>query len=116
MTVITLPIILAWAALLVVQNASFTIVSRARNSGSDWYHAIASVFSNGIWFVSQTFIVLGLVDIARSLDWRAWTGLATIYVVCTVFGSVVAGKAARRWLETGNRRVGAYNSGEGGSK
>jgi hypothetical protein len=34
----------------ILQNASFTLVSRARNSKSLLFHAIASVFSNGIWF------------------------------------------------------------------
>jgi len=52
--------LLLWFLLLVIQNAAFTWVSRARNSGSYGYHAIAAVFSNGIWFVSQ-FILIGMV-------------------------------------------------------
>lgn len=107
-------LLLAWAALLVVQNASFTIVSRARNSGSDAYHAIASVFSNGIWFVSQTFIIVSLLEIARTASYGTWLVLLVVYVAATVIGSVSAGRAARRWLERGNRRVGAYGKGEGG--
>jgi len=35
-----------------VQNISFTIVSRSRNRSSMTYHAIASVFSNAIWFLT----------------------------------------------------------------
>ncbi len=49
-----------WFILLIVQNAAFTLVSRARNSGSYSYHALAAVFSNGIWFASQ-FILIGMV-------------------------------------------------------
>lgn len=113
-TALTPELVLAWAALLVVQNASFTIVSRARNSGSDMYHAIASVFSNGIWFVSQTFIIVSLLEIAQTATYGVWAVLLVVYIACTVFGSVVAGKAARRFLERGNRRVGAYGAGEGG--
>jgi hypothetical protein len=42
--------LILWFLLLVLQNAAFTWVSRARNSGSIGYHAIAAVFSNGIPF------------------------------------------------------------------
>lgn len=101
-------LIAAWAALLVVQNASFTIVSRARNSSSDWYHAIASVFSNGIWFLSQTFLFVGLMEIVRTASWGQWGVLLAVYVVSTVIGSVSAGRIARNYLEKGNRRVGHY--------
>ena len=34
--------------LVILQNASFTLVSRARNSPSLMYHGIASVLSNGM--------------------------------------------------------------------
>jgi uncharacterized protein YebE (UPF0316 family) len=34
-----------------LQNASFTLVSRARNSKSISYNAIASILSNGIWLL-----------------------------------------------------------------
>lgn len=35
----------------ILQNGSFTLVSRARNSSSILFHALASVASNGIWFL-----------------------------------------------------------------
>ncbi len=108
MTTLTPAFIAAWAALLVIQNASFTIVSRARNSGSDWYHAIASVFSNGIWFLSQTFLFVGLMEIVRNASWGQWGVLLGVYVVFTVIGSVFAGRFARTYLEKGKRRVGHY--------
>lgn len=47
---------LTWGAALIAQNAAFTWVSRARNSGSLGYHAFAACFSNGIWIVSMFFI------------------------------------------------------------
>lgn len=45
-----------WGVLLIIQNMSFTLVSRARNSGSIKFHAVASVGSNGVWFASQAII------------------------------------------------------------
>ncbi|EKB58387.1 hypothetical protein [Bergeyella zoohelcum] len=44
-------------ALVVLQNASFTLVSRARNSDSLTYNAIASVLSNGIWLLVISKVV-----------------------------------------------------------
>lgn len=35
----------------ILQNASFTLVSRARNSNSILFHGLASILSNGIWFL-----------------------------------------------------------------
>lgn len=106
---VSFPLLMLWSAVLIAQNASFTIVSRARNSGSDWYHGIAAIFSNGIWFLSQTFIILSVTEVVRHLDWRGWIGLLVIYVVSTVTGSVLAGKVARGYLEKGKRRVGHYD-------
>jgi hypothetical protein len=104
--------LLLWALLLVAQNASFTWVSRARNSGSDWYHGFAAVFSNGIWFAA-TFITFE----------RVWTVLKTgnvglgiligaIYVAATVTGSVSAGMFLRKYVEKGKRKVGHYEEHE----
>lgn len=104
-----------WVPLLIIQNFSFTIVSRARNSGSDWYHAIAAVFSNGVWWASQTIIVVTLLDVVENADVALWTILTIVYVTCTVTGSVLGGKVARRFFERGNRRVGSYKKGEGGT-
>lgn len=46
-----------WALILVIQNVSFTLVSRARNSGSLRRHMVASLLSNGVWFLSQVVLV-----------------------------------------------------------
>lgn len=43
--------ILKIVMLTFLQNASFTLVSRARNSNSILYNAIASILSNGIWLL-----------------------------------------------------------------
>ncbi len=97
--------LILWFMLLVVQNAAFTWVSRARNSGSYGYHAIAAVFSNGIWFVSQ-FILIGMVAKPGMPLSEAMT-LGVVYIAGTVTGSVMMHYAAINWLEKGKRKVGA---------
>lgn len=93
-----------WAGLLVAQNAAFTWVSRARNSGSVPYHALAAIFSNGIWILSMFLVVdklreaQGLVEIAT---------IATFYTAFTVAGSVGMHWLSMTYLEKGKRRVGA---------
>ncbi|KPJ96700.1 MAG: hypothetical protein AMS18_00130 [Gemmatimonas sp. SG8_17] len=102
-----------WAVLLLLQNASFTMVSRARNSGSDWYHAFAAVGSNGIWLVA-TFFTFDKVFFAAVNDGLSLEvlGASLLYVVCTVTGSVFMGKFLRRYVERGNRQVGHYDAKE----
>lgn len=95
-----------WAALLVVQNASFTWVSRARNSGALGYHAIAAVFSNGVYFLSLVFSV-GLINQAlESGEWARILPVALFYTVCTVTGSIGAHHLLMTKVETGKRKVG----------
>lgn len=105
---VTFKMLALWAIVLVLQNASFTAVSRARNSGSDWYHAVASIFSNGIWFVSQTYIVVSLLDVAERASVADWVMMLAVYIGATVFGSVTMGKLLRKHVEKGKRRVGYY--------
>lgn len=94
-----------WFLVLILQNACFTWVSRARNSGSYSYHAVAAVFSNGIWFVSNIF----LISMVAKPDMEAseLLKLGSIYVAGTVIGSVLMHWVAVNWLEKGKRKVGA---------
>lgn len=70
--------ILTMFSLVVLQNASFTLVSRARNSKSLLYHGIASVLSNGIWLLVIRQVVLHL----DRLD------LMITYLAASVIGSI----------------------------
>jgi hypothetical protein len=97
-----------WVLLLIVQNASFTWVSRARNSGSDWYHAIAAVFSNGVWFAAFFYTFAGIEIIRETGSTATAVGLGALYIVATVAGSVSSGMFLRRFVEKGKRRVGHY--------
>lgn len=96
-----------WGILLLLQNAAFTWVSRARNSSNVKYHAVASIASNGVWFASQFFVV----DIMMKLKvqptfWMA-AGSGVFYVALTVFSSVFMHKVLMKYVEKGNRKVGA---------
>lgn len=77
-----------WGFLLVLQNAAHTATSRSRNSKNLWYTGIASVFSNGIWFASQFFIVNQLIEVKD--DPMKFTMTLVFYVVLTVLGSTAA--------------------------
>jgi hypothetical protein len=95
----------AWFLLLVCQNAAFTWVGRARNSGSLGYHATASAFSNGIFFASQFILISMVTDSSMPLD--AKIGLGLVYISATVTGSVLMHWVSMKFLESGKRKVGA---------
>lgn len=107
---ITLPMWVGWAVLLVVQNFAFTAVSRGRNSGSIWYHGVASFFSNAVWF-AQFFIVFNVMDIIqieiRQGRWGFGALAFLVYTAFTMTGSLVAHHVLRNKFEKGNRKVGA---------
>ena len=67
-----------------IQNISFTMVSRSRNRDNMTYHAICSVFSNGLWFATMHLLV------AADLTW--W--LAFPYIAGTVCGSLLGAKVS----------------------
>ena len=77
-----------WGVLLVLQNASHTVSSRAKNSTNLWYSAGAGVFSNGIWFASQFFIVGHIIE-AHGNPARIAL-VAFYYISLTVAGTVGA--------------------------
>jgi hypothetical protein len=97
----------AWAILLILQNAAFTWVSRARNSGSLGYHAIAAVASNGVWFASQFILIDKMVAILRSGTIQEAVAVGVFYSACTVTGSVGMHWLSLHYLERGKRKVGA---------
>ena len=99
--------LIAWAGLLLIQNASFTLVSRARNSGSIQFHAVASIFSNGVWFASQIFVVGFIVDAFKSGNIPYLIFIALYYTVFTVIGSITMHYISMNYIEKGKRRVGA---------
>lgn len=84
------------------QNVAFSLVSRSRNRSSATYHVVASVASNGVWFL--TFRELVAADMTLAL--------LPAYTVGTAAGSVF-GVRVSMWIE---KKIGATSDGhlEGG--
>lgn len=79
--------------LALAQNFSFMLVSRARNRNNILYHALASVFSNGVWFLTfRELYVTGL-------EWS----FVVPYMGGVASGSLLAYNVSI-WIE---RRIGA---------
>lgn len=76
-------------ALVVLQNACFTLVSRARNSDSLAYNAIASVLSNGIW-------LLVISKVVKNFDSPK---MMIAYLVGSVVGSVAMHHISMKYFE-----------------
>ena len=81
--------ILIMLGLTILQNASFTLVSRARNSNSLTYHTAASVLSNGIW-------LLVIRQVVTNFD--NWILMVT-YLLGAVIGSVSMHYLAMKYFE-----------------
>lgn len=77
-----------WAALLVAQNAAFTLVSRARNSKSLGYHAVAALGSNGVWFFSNLLLFKFMLDAFENGTWLDALTLGGWYTAWTMVGSL----------------------------
>lgn len=69
-----------------IQNVCFAMVSRSRNRDNMAYHAICSVFSNGIWFATMHHLV------TANLSW--W--LLIPYIAGTVSGSLFGATVSMR--------------------
>jgi len=96
-----------WAGFLLLQNASFTFVSRARNSGSYLLHAGAAVCSNGVWFAAQ-FVSLGIIiEAMKTGTWAERVFAGVFYTTFTVMGSVAMHYIGVNYIEKGKRKVGA---------
>jgi hypothetical protein len=82
-----------WAAtglVLALNAGSSTWASRARNTDSPGYHALAASFSHGMWFLSQLLMLGNIVDVARRAAWTEAAILGLFYTFSCVAGSVAA--------------------------
>jgi hypothetical protein len=98
---------LIWALVLMAQTGATTWASRARNSGSVRYHSLASVFSNGVWFISFTILTDSVLRAAAQESWSQWIKLFLFYTTFTVTGASISHYLSMTYLEKGDRRVGA---------
>lgn len=83
--------------LVILQNASFTLVSRARNSGSFSYHAVAATLSNGFYIFVFDHLNSNVEELSTKI----------VYIIGTVIGSVLMHYISIRYIEKGKRKVGA---------
>lgn len=98
---------LVWALNLLAQNFMFTIVSRARNSGSLKRHVVAAIGSNGVWMLQFQILVGPMMDYLNGgHGWLLQIAVGAFYTVFTVAGSVIAHYWALR-TEKGKGAVGA---------
>jgi hypothetical protein len=98
---------LSWGLLLLVQNISFTFVSRARNSASLGRHVVAAIFSNGIYMMSLVMALGPFNTYLTGGHGRGWQSFAILYyTLFTVAGSVLAHKFSLK-TEKGKSAVGA---------
>lgn len=93
-----------WFIVLVFQAMGFTVVSRARNSGSVAYHSIVATVSNSVWFVSQLFLVNFMTKPDMPITTLVCYG--AVYVAGNTIGSTLMHYISLRWLEKGKRKVG----------
>jgi hypothetical protein len=91
---------LTWGALLVLQSATHTASSRAKNSDSLLYSGIAGAFSHGVWFASQFFIVKNLM--AADGDYVRFALVGFFYITLATAGTV----GSHAWLIRFERRNG----------
>lgn len=98
--------LLAIAPVAFVQNMTFTLVSRSRNSADPSYHRKCAWLSNGTWFVCYVLIMKNIWDPIMNGDFLHVGFALVIYTVATAEGSVVMMKRLLK-TEKGKRRVGA---------
>ncbi len=88
-----------WGIVLLLQNFSFTLVSRSRNSASIRLHALMSIFSNGTWILSQMIVIHGVVEAFHGSDWHQMARIGLFYMTLTTASSIFAHWFAMRYVE-----------------
>lgn len=97
-----------WVLLLISTSGTSTLASRARNTPSLMYHALAALGSHGTFIVSQLIGLDILVEVLRTHDWHRATVACLVYASASTTGSILSHVIAMKFLERGNRRVGSY--------
>ena len=78
--------VLTIIALAFAQSIAFSLSGRSRNRDNMYYHAVCSVFSNGLFFLMLNYLVVS--------DLTPW--MAVPYVIGTVSGSVFGAKISMK--------------------
>lgn len=95
-----------WGISLVVTQFFGTLTSRARNTASYGYHGVVAGMNHCSWFVAAAY----LADTAvRSFhDGSEFLTACVFYTAVSTAASIAAHVVSVKFLEKGNRRVGAY--------
>lgn len=88
-----------WAAVLLAQNFGSALTSRARMTSSLRYNGIASIVSNGTWFIGQFIAIDKITRLLGQRAWLATLGTAIFYVTFTVLGSLIAHHLSMKYFE-----------------
>lgn len=88
-----------WSVLLILQNFTQTLSSRAKNSDHLSFHAVASAMSNGIWFVSQFILVDKMTKVLATGNYRQIIPLALFYMLFTMSGALGSQWLCIRYLD-----------------
>jgi len=93
-----------WALLLVAQQFSHGVGSRAKNSNSYLYNLWAATLSNGVWICSNFILVDNAVRIMKDGDVIKAAFIAVFYTTFCVIGSLLSQWAAINYFEVKNER------------
>lgn len=84
---------------LVAQQFSYVLVSRARNSSSIWYGTIGSMVANCTYFIGQILMVDQFMRIIREADLNHAAALGLVYVTTMTITASISQWACMRWFE-----------------
>jgi hypothetical protein len=85
--------------ILIAQQFSYVLVSRARNSNSILYGTIGSVFANATYFIGQILMVDQFMRIIREADMNHALVLGAIYITTMTLTASVSQWICMRWFE-----------------
>jgi Na+(H+)/acetate symporter ActP len=87
--------------ILIAQQFSYVLVSRARNSNSIMYGTIGSVASNCTYFVGQILMVDQFMKILRESNMHHAIVLGAIYITTMTLTASASQWICMRWFEKG---------------
>lgn len=106
-------VLLALTAVSFIQNMSFTLVSRSRQSGDPERHRYAAWGSNFIWLATQAFIAANIyTPITNMTNAGQWSVNDMTYILLTfiVYGlSTAEGSVFMMRMNLGRVKLGAFS-------
>lgn len=85
--------------ILIAQQFSYVLVSRARNSNSILYGTIGSVAANSTYFIGQILMVDQFMKILRESNMNHALVLGAIYITTMTLTASVSQWVCMRWFE-----------------